>query len=81
MRFTSALFAIVISITLSPFAYARHAHGGHSGHTSSYSHSKPPTFQAGKTMYVKGYHKKNGTYVQAYNRHPKRTAPRSKARH
>jgi len=78
MRFTSALLAIVLSISLSPFAYGRHTHGGHPGHTSSYDRSKPPTFDVGKTKHVKGYRKKNGTYVHAYNRHPKGAAPQKR---
>lgn len=57
------------------FALARGGHGS-GGHSSSHSsnHSSKSHSSTGKSVHVRGYTRKDGTYVASYNRRPPGTA-------
>lgn len=58
-----------VLLVLCSFAYAK----GHS--SGSHSHSSRKSSSAEKTEHVRGYTRKDGTYVAPYYRHPAGTAP------
>jgi len=65
MRIAVLFLAAVIAVT--PFASARASHGG--SHSSSHAKSSSKS-TTGKTTHVRGYTRKDGTYVSGYDRHP-----------
>jgi hypothetical protein len=69
-------FLIVATMVALICCYAFAGGGRHgSSHSSSTKSSKSSKDSSGKTQHVKGYYRKDGTYVQGYDRHPAGTAP------
>jgi hypothetical protein len=73
MRLRPLLLGLLLVLSL--LAFGRSGHSGSHGSThANKPHSKKSTSSSGKTERVKGHYRKNGTYVQSYDRHPAGTS-------
>lgn len=61
--------AVLLLFLCSLGAFAKGGHSSHSSGSSSHTRSS-----SGKTVHVRGYTRKDGTHVKAYNRRPPGTA-------
>lgn len=66
-RYLTALFLLCWGFSLAPVSFAQRHHS-YKTHSSTSHRSSKATRQKGEAVHVRGYYKKDGTYVSAYDR-------------